>query len=110
MLFRVSRTSQWSDEVSPLDGATLQPVENWQTRAVSEEEFNRRFSEREGLWASKGKNHKLTPEGWVTRQMEDIQDWCIEINSLEDLIGISEREGRVIVNPGHIEIYDDYRE
>ena len=37
-------------------------------------------------------------------------EWYIEINSLEDLVKLSEEEGSLIFNPGHIEIYDDYRE
>ena len=46
-----------------------------------------------------------------------IERWCIEINSLEELMELSEHEGEVIINTRgdspfspYLEIYDSYRE
>ena len=46
-----------------------------------------------------------------------IERWCVEINSLEELIELSKHEGAVIINTRgdspfspYLEIYDDYRE
>ena len=46
-----------------------------------------------------------------------LERWCVEINSLEELIEISKHEGEVIINTRgdspfspYLEIYDDYRE
>jgi len=59
---------------------------------------------------------------------EESKDWYIEINSLEELISLAEKEGNLIIDVGgtyisghgedkkeffihpSIEIYDDYRE
>lgn len=103
-------------EVPESLGATMQPHECWQTRTLSELEFNKKFSDREGAWRSKGKNHTTKENGWVTRQVEDIERLTIEINSLEDLMKIVNEFGQCVVSPPDdirapsIEIYDDYRE
>lgn len=46
-----------------------------------------------------------------------IERWCVEVNSLEELIEISNQEGEVIINTRgdspfspYLEIYDYYRE
>lgn len=36
--------------------------------------------------------------------------WYIKINSLEELIKLSEKEGQIIIEGDYLEIYDDYRE
>lgn len=36
--------------------------------------------------------------------------WYIKINSLEELIELSKKEGQIIINEDILEIYDDYRE
>ena len=48
----------------------------------------------------------------------EVYKWAIDINSLEDLMKLTEKVGDIIVSPPHeetdnhpsIEIYDDYRE
>lgn len=38
------------------------------------------------------------------------EEWYIKINSLEELIKLSEKEGQIIIEEDYLEIYDDYRE
>lgn len=115
MKFIISRTSNYG-ESSPHPKAKQEKCEHWHTRTCTEEVFNERFSHREGLWRSKGTDHTITKEGWITRREDDQLQWVIKINSLKELISLSE-ECKIIVSgidetynlPG-IEIYDDYRE
>ena len=37
-------------------------------------------------------------------------NWCIKINSLEELVKLTREEGEIIINGDYLEIYDDYRE
>lgn len=116
MVFVVERTSLWGDE-KPCDEAYRKKFKCWQTRTCSEEEFNNRFSEREGLWRSKGKNHTVTDKGYITRQIEDQEAWAIKFNNLNELMEFVVKHGQVIISEEDfsvkapsIEIYDDYRE
>ena len=102
-------------EEKPCDEAFGYPHERWHIRACSEEEYNRLFSEQEGLWRSKGKNHGITEKGRIIRQEEDIVDWTVEINSLDELNAFAEKYGELVISiephgSPWIEIYDDYRE
>lgn len=118
MIFVISRTSYWDKK--PCKEAIKIPVEHWHTRTCkSFKEFDERFGEQEGNWLSKGKNHKII-NGNIMRQ-EDYQDeWCIEINSLDELLSLHEKYGNLIISssynssptgqPLSIEIYDGYRE
>jgi hypothetical protein len=115
MKFIITKTSAYDEK--PCKEAKRTMVETWHTRTCSEKEFNLRFSDREGLWKSKGKNHSITKEGYITRQQDDREAWCVELNSLEELIKFCNKYGQLIVsNEGYdyknasIEIYDDYRE
>lgn len=111
MIFKISKTSDCGAEEPPIDGAIKRPFEHWQTRTLSESEFDIKFGEREGFWRSKGKNHKHDERGYCTRQMDDVMSWSVEINTLEELITLSDKCGHELVL-GHqsIEIYDGYRE
>ena len=41
----------------------------------------------------------------------DYRDvWCIDINTLEELLELIEEVGRIIINGSSIEIYDTWRE
>jgi len=50
------------------------------------------------------------PEVEGAYQKKDERNWYIQINSLEELIKLEEKEGNIIVGDGYIEIYDTYRE
>ena len=112
MIFKISKTSDWfSEDNQPIEGAIKRPFEHWQTRTLSESEFDIKFGEREGLWRSKGKNHKHSKDGYCMRQMDDVMTWSIEINSLEELMKIvSESDHPLVITDNSLEIYDDYRE
>lgn len=82
------------------------------------EEFDKRFSRREGTWLSKGVNHK-TSKGRIQREFPNgAEGHFIEINSIEELLEF-QREviSELIITSATdnesipaIEIYNDYRE
>ncbi len=118
MLYTIKRTSIYDDKVSPCEKAFKAKHEYWHTRTCTEDEFNKRFSDREGMWRSKGKNHSTLNDGqYITRQEKDAELWSIEINSIEELMAFVAHNGEIIIKPEgyntkspEIEIYDDYRE
>lgn len=110
MIFKIRRTSQWDGENPPIDGAVKRSFENWQTRSLNEDAFNKKFGEREGLWRSAGKNHKHDENGFCMRQMDDVMVWSVEVNSLEELINMAKDHGGIVFTEDALEIYDDYRE
>jgi hypothetical protein len=114
MIFIVSRTSTQN---KPCKEAIKRKFEHWDTRTYSEKEFNKKFSQREGIWKSKGKNHKIDNDGYITRQEEDRELWSIEINSFDELMQFIKRYESIIIQKYsfneedyEIEIYDSWRE
>jgi len=81
----------------------------------TEYEFNTRYSERKGMWGSKGFSHTTTKDGDICR-LESKEGWVIDIDSLEDLNKFSKEHGEIIISVGNyggtptIEVYDCYRE
>ena len=118
MKYIVSRTSRgYYDNEVPCEGALKSMHANWHIRTCNEEEFNKRFSTREGLWRSKGTEHHVTSNGHIARRGKDKAYWTIEINTLEELFNFSIEHGEIIIRAftfkdesPSIEIYDDYRE
>lgn len=112
----ISRTS--IDDKKPCKEAKKGLFPCWDTRSCSEEYFNNSFTE---SWRSRGKNHTKVGK-YITRQLEDIEKWYIEIETLDDLIKLQKKYGDLIIksylfdkykgkdNILEIEIYDDYRE
>lgn len=116
MIYIIKRVSGYRDE-SPCEEAIKKPFENWHTRSCTEDSYNERFSLKQGTWRSIGKNHTITNEGHITRQLNDEMLWSIEINSLKDLNKFIEKYGTIIIEgPDNknkaptITIYDDYIE
>lgn len=116
MIYIIKRTSTY-DETQPCEEAIQRTFEYWHTRTCSEDEFNEKFSQREGAWRSKGKNHTITDQGYITRQENDVMKWSIEINTLDELHSFISKYGQIIIDNSDwsakapcIEIYDDYRE
>jgi hypothetical protein len=119
MIYKVDRTSCFSsclEKEKPCSEAKIREFEFWHTRTCNEQEFDKNHSNREGLWRSKGKNHTITKEGYITRQQENRECWSIEINTLEELQKFIDKYGRIIIyydqsiKANVIKIYDDYRE
>ena len=114
MKFRITRTSGSSvDEAKPCEKAVKGTYLYTHTRTCTEEEFNRKFADREGLWRSKGINHRVDSRGYIQREHE-IEGFLIEINTLEELVAFIDEVGEIIISKDNpmpeIEIYDDYRE
>lgn len=115
MKFRITRTS--SDcfyEKKPCKKAVKGKYLYTHTRSCTEEEFNRKFSDREGPWRSKGINHRVDSRGYIQRE-DEREGFIIEINSLEELLElIAEVDWHVVISKDHptpeIEIYDGYGE
>lgn len=116
MKFIISRTSEWGDS-SPCAEAKKETI--WITednKCPSFEEYNRAYSDRTP-WLSVGKNHRISSNGHIQRDVEQTE-WVVDINSIEDLLELSKKYGELIIYtqlfPGeiapYIEIYDDYRE
>ena len=115
MKFRITRTSSdYFDEARPCKKAVEGKYLHTRTRTCAEEEFNRKFAYREGLWRSKGINHRVDDRGYIQRE-DEREGWLIEINTLEELIElIAEVDCPVVISKDNpmpeIEIYDGDRE
>lgn len=115
MKFRITRTSgSCFDEARPCKKAVKGTYLYTHTRTCTEEEFNKRFAHREGLWRSEGINHRVDSIGYIQRE-DEREGFLIEINSLEELLElIAEVDCPVVISKDNqmpeIEIYDDYRE
>jgi hypothetical protein len=118
MIYIIKRASDhFIKKESPCEEAVLRPFENWQERSCTEEYFNEHYSQRLGLWRSKGINHTTTLDGNIIRQIEDKLLYIIDINTLEDLHKLIDKYGTLIIDNGDsinktptITIYDDYME
>lgn len=115
MKFRITRTSgDYFDEARPCKKAVKGTYLHTHTRTCTEEEFNRKFAHREGLWRSKGINHRVDSRGYIQRE-DEREGFLIKISSLKELLElIAEVDCPVVISKDHptpeIEIYDDYRE
>ena len=119
MKFQVTRASSWKPEDKPYDKCIPIKVMQVETRRCrSAEEFNNFYGLREGEWYSVGSNHRLTPEGYITRDIKEIDRWGIEINSFEELMAFkAEVKHDLVLTTSYedyftpmIIIYDDYIE
>ena len=117
MIFQVVRTSD-SDK-KPWDNCIPIRLVRVETRTLrTPEEFDMKFGMKEGKWIEKGTNHRVDARGYITRDRELVDEWGIEINSLEELMKFQEAVGEALVlrtsyidnKTPCIEIYDDYRE
>jgi hypothetical protein len=116
MIYIINRASDFRNK-RPCEEAVLRPFENWQERCCTEEYFDEHYSQRLGLWRSKGINHTTTLDGNIIRQIEDKLLYIIDINTLEDLHKLIDKYGTLIIDNGDsinktptITIYDDYME
>lgn len=119
MIFEITRASSWKPEDKPYDKCMpikLMIVET--RRCRSAEEFNNSYGLREGDWHSVGSNHRLSPDGYITRDTKEVNRWGIEINSFEELMAFKEEVKSDLVLTTSYEdhstpmilIYDDYIE
>lgn len=115
MKFIIKRSSSYTSK--PVPSAFKAMHVSYHVRTVTEDEYNRKFSGREGLWRSKGVEHGITKEGHIVRREKDVELWTIDIHTLDDIMTLADENGAVIFTPPRlnaespeIEIYDDYRE
>ena len=101
MQYIVTRTSLWGDEwsdVKPCEEAFKHTYEKWQIATCSEKMFDKRHSKRNGTWRSKGKNHDVTKEGNIRRQVDNTMKWTVKISNLEGLNRFVEKYGEIIIS------------
>jgi len=114
MKFIIRRTSKW-DDTKPCKEAVPCMVKHIDRRTFkSPEEHDIQLSNHK-KWLEEGTEHKVY-RGGISRRVEDISAWCVEINTLEELMKFYSKYGSLIIesnmwsgDPG-IEIYDGYRE
>jgi hypothetical protein len=111
MKFKITRTSEWNEK-SPCEEAKQGMGKVYDERTCTEEYFDLNLAKHyNGLkWKERGSEHTVLPNGNIKRRLEDSPYWTIEINTLEELIALSEKYGEIILDGDSIEIYDDYRE
>ena len=118
ILFEVRRTSYWNDEC-PYEKCIPIKLTRVETRTLkTPEEFDAKFSKREGKWLEVGSNHRVDKQGFITRDREEEDAYGIEINSLEELMDFfNEVKEEIVLQKSWIdketpclEIYDTYRE
>ena len=84
ILFEVRRTSCWTDEY-PYEKCIPIKLTRVETRTLkTPEEFDAKFSKREGKWLEVGSNHRVDKRGFITRDRDEKDTYGIEINSLEE--------------------------
>ncbi len=117
MLFHVTRTSIWGEN-KPHDKCIPIKLTRVDSRTFrTPEEYDERLGKRDGKWLSFGTNHRIE-DGRIVRDFGVADVWCIEINSLEELMSFKKDVDEELVigvsyideKTPYIEIYDAYRE
>lgn len=115
MKFRISRASKLANLEKPCEEAELSNIKLWDERYCNEETFNRKHGKMDGLWKSKGKNHKTLKNGNIAREVGQNKVWTINISTFKELTNFLDKYGESIINTpkeheqyGTITIYDDY--
>jgi hypothetical protein len=117
MIYKLSKTSSYTTTTNsekPCDEAIKRLFPRFDVRTCTEDYYNIRHANGKP-WKSIGTNHLILANGYIQRQLEDTEEWSIEINTLEELNAFSLKYGNLIINAINalepfIEIYDDYRE
>ena len=118
MKFVICRTSMWTEE-KPYEKCVREIVDRIEVRSLNTpEQYDTRFSTREGKWLSRGVNHCINEEGYIQRtHKNDREVWVIEVNTLDELIALQKEIGEELIlstvrydGVPSLEIYDSYRE
>lgn len=95
MKFIIKRISAYKEK--PCDRAVKAERFVTEKRSCTEEYFDKEFSEWQGKWRSKGKNHTVDEKGWIQREIEE-ECFIIELNTLEELVDfVKEIDEEVII-------------
>lgn len=116
MKFAISRTSIGGDSKPCKEAKPCKIKYVDQRTCKTPEEFDARLARFEGKWLENGTNHRII-NGHIARDIGTKDCWAIELNSLEDLMALYHKYGKLIIEANwydgetpNIEIYDDYRE
>jgi len=108
MIFKVMRTSDcFSEDRPPCNGAFMKVFPIIDTRTLSEEEFDSKFSIK---WRDYGTGHKKLGKNKISRKTGDQTLWAIDIDSIDSLMDFIKKNGGIVLDENSIEIYDTYRE
>lgn len=114
MTFAINRTSNYDNTVKPCEEATPAQVDHIDTRTCTEEYYDKHFfAEHNCSWRDFGTGHCTTHNGCIRRTAGNDDIHTIEVSTLEELMLLSKKYGRLIVSDANmpcIEIYDDWRE
>lgn len=112
MIFKVERTSEWSDDIQPIK-------ESYKGSCIETECYLlpsfEAFDERHNCnFKAKGTNHRVLPDKTIVRDVE-VNCYLVEINTLEDLMKLQGKYGDIIIRYSSyeypiLEIYDTWRE
>lgn len=120
MRFKIDRTSSsYGSEEPPCTEAVRGTISSWDRRTfATAEEYDRTLALQDGYrWAARGLDHghyqQANGAQGIRRRFES-EGWCVDIETLDELVAFSARYGSIIVEADDgfpsIEIYDDYRE
>lgn len=118
MKFIVSRASAWDNEYGPCEESKKEKIVYVDTRTFhTPEEYDYKIRDPRGKWFSVGTNHRVNKHGYIQRDMEMMEVWTIELNTLEKVMEFCDKYGDIIIGDymlndeyKHILIYDDYIE
>jgi hypothetical protein len=108
-----TRTSEWHDK-SPCEEAELYSYVYVDRRATDDPD---QLSGGRDFWFARGRNHRVE-NGHLARDLHDVNEWTVDIESLEDLLNFCSKHGELVIKEDTsdvgpvfaMEIYDDYRE
>jgi hypothetical protein len=110
LILITNRESELDEGLKPHPKAFRSTRERWETRSCSEARFNEKFAAKEGEWRSKGTEHKVEENGYISRRMEGIDAWRIEVDSLEHLFSMMESKWLLAFLDGEPLIQTDYED
>lgn len=112
MIFKVERTSEWSDDIQPIEEAYKGKC--LKTQCLLFPTFEAFEKDRDFSFKADGMNHRVLPDKTIARDFE-IECYLIEIKTLEDLMKLEMKYGDIIIRHSNynypiLEIYDTWRE
>ena len=113
MKFIITRTSDYQKKKPPTENATYEEYETVDMVILKDEKERDAYIETKG-WKNEGYGHKKVSKTRAQRTLK-LKDWFIEVETLDDLLKLMEKEGELIIGQygrkyPYIEIYDYYRE
>ena len=106
MKFKVTRTSSYNEKPCDEASLTYEPYVDHQNFKTPEDHDKRFLG---SPWFSRGTNHRII-DGTIARDLAPTAVWCVQINSLKQLVEFSKKYGELVLKEDSIEIYDTWRE